>query len=59
MVLSCGHLAGFTDALVIMSLLENEKQSFSRRALLKSMGLAPLFLRPAPFYASSFPFRTK
>ena len=58
MVLSCGHLAGFTDALVIMSLLENEKQSFSRRAFLKSMGLAPLLLRPAPFYGASFLFRS-
>ena len=52
-VLSCGHLDGFTAPLAIMSLHKNEKRSFSRRALLKSMGLAPLLLRPAPFYGSS------
>jgi tetratricopeptide (TPR) repeat protein/peroxiredoxin len=35
---------------------QSEKQLFSRRKLLKSMGLAPLILRPAPFYGSSFLF---
>ena len=45
--------ARFTERLVIMSLHENEKRLVSRRALLKSMGLAPLLLRPAPFYGSS------
>jgi len=38
-----------------MSLHENEKP-LSRRALLKSMGLAPLLLRPAPFYGVSLLF---
>jgi Flp pilus assembly protein TadD/peroxiredoxin len=37
-----------------MSLHRNEKQFLSRRTLLKSMGLAPLLLRPAPFFGSSF-----
>ncbi|HEV2274486.1 MAG TPA: FG-GAP-like repeat-containing protein [Acidobacteriaceae bacterium] len=40
-----------------MSLHKNEIQSLSRRALLKSMGLAPLLLRPAPFHGSSLLFR--
>lgn len=31
-----------------------EKHDLSRRALLKGLGLAPLLLRPAPFYGSSF-----
>jgi tetratricopeptide (TPR) repeat protein len=35
---------------------KDENQSLSRRALLKSMGLAPLLLRPAPFFGSSFLF---
>ena len=39
-----------------MSLHKNEKQPLSRRALLKSMGLGPLLLRPAPFYGFSFLF---
>jgi Flp pilus assembly protein TadD/peroxiredoxin len=39
-----------------MSLYKNETHFLSRRALLKSMGLAPLLLRPAPFYGSSFLF---
>ena len=34
----------------------NKNQFLSRRALLKSMGLAPLILRPAPFFGSSFVF---
>jgi Flp pilus assembly protein TadD/peroxiredoxin len=37
-----------------MSLHRNEKQFLTRRALLKSMGLAPLLLRPAPFFGFSF-----
>jgi len=39
-----------------MSLYKNEAHLLSRRALIKSMGLAPLLLRPAPFYGSSFLF---
>src|SRR5258708_7246843 len=35
---------------------QNEKQFPSRRAVLKSMGLAPLLLRPAPFHGYSFVF---
>src|SRR5271155_5148098 len=35
---------------------KNEKQLPSRRAVLKSMGLAPLLLRPAPFAGYSFIF---
>src|SRR5271155_4682407 len=35
---------------------KNEKQFPSRRAVLKSMGLAPLLLRPAPFHGYSFLF---
>jgi tetratricopeptide (TPR) repeat protein/peroxiredoxin len=35
---------------------KNEDRFFSRRTLLKSMGLAPLLLRPAPFCGSSFLF---
>jgi Flp pilus assembly protein TadD/peroxiredoxin len=31
----------------------DEQRILSRRALLKSMGLAPLLLRPAPFYGAS------
>jgi len=31
-----------------------EKSLFSRRALLKTMGLSPLLLRPAPLFGSSF-----
>ena len=41
-----------------MSLHENVKQPLSRRAVLKSIGLVPLLLRPAPFYGSSFLFRS-
>jgi tetratricopeptide (TPR) repeat protein len=33
---------------------KNEQRILSRRALLKSMGLAPLLLRPSPFYGASF-----
>jgi tetratricopeptide (TPR) repeat protein len=33
-----------------------DSQVLSRRTLLKGMGLAPLLLRPAPFFASSFVF---
>lgn len=33
-----------------------ESSYFSRRALLKGIGLAPFFLRSAPFYGSSFLF---
>lgn len=39
-----------------MSRKKGEKQLLSRRTLLKSMGLAPLLLRPAPFHGSSFLF---
>ena len=35
---------------------KNDNQLLSRRSLLKSLGLAPLILRPAPFYGSSFLF---
>jgi Flp pilus assembly protein TadD/peroxiredoxin len=35
---------------------KNENQFLSRRTLLKSMGLAPLLLRSAPFHGSSFLF---
>src|SRR5271170_2395494 len=35
---------------------KNENQFPSRRAVLKSMGLAPLLLRPAPFHGYSFLF---
>jgi tetratricopeptide (TPR) repeat protein/peroxiredoxin len=38
---------------------KNENQFFSRRSLLKSLGLAPVLFRPAPFYASSFLFATQ
>jgi len=34
----------------------NDSRFLSRRTLLKSMGLAPLLLRPAPFIGSSFLF---
>ncbi len=37
-----------------MSHLGNEKPLLSRRTLLKSMGFAPLLLRPAPLFGSSF-----
>src|SRR5579862_1435819 len=53
-VLFCGHLADFTYLLKIMVLHDNEKQALTRRTLLKSLGLAPLLLRPAPFYGSSW-----
>ena len=33
-----------------------ENRNFSRRALLKSMGFAPLLLRPSPFFGSSLLF---
>jgi Flp pilus assembly protein TadD/peroxiredoxin len=39
-----------------MSRHKKETQMLSRRALLKGMGLAPLLLRPAPFYGTSFLF---
>ena len=39
-----------------MSRHKNESQFPSRRAVLKSMGLAPLLLRPAPFHGYSFVF---
>ena len=39
-----------------MSRHKNENQLLSRRTLLKSMGLAPLIFRPAPFHGSSFLF---
>src|SRR5664279_4691231 len=34
----------------------HESQPPTRRRFLKTMGLAPLLLRPAPFYASGFLF---
>ena len=34
---------------------QDEIRSISRRAILKSLGLAPLFLRAAPFYGSPVP----
>ena len=39
-----------------MSSLKHESQPPTRRRFLKTMGLAPLLLRPAPFYASGFLF---
>ena len=36
-----------------MSGRSNERSKLSRRALLKSVGLAPLLLRPAPFWGAS------
>src|SRR5277367_757639 len=39
-----------------MSRHKNEIQSLSRRALIKSMGLAPLLLRAAPFHGSPLLF---
>jgi len=39
-----------------MSRPKNETYLFSRRTLLKGMGLAPLLLRPAPFYGAPFLF---
>jgi Flp pilus assembly protein TadD/peroxiredoxin len=35
---------------------KNENQSLTRRRFLKSLGLAPLLFRPAPFYGSPFLF---
>ena len=35
---------------------KKDQQLLSRRTLLKSLGAAPLILRPAPFFASSFLF---
>jgi Flp pilus assembly protein TadD/peroxiredoxin len=37
---------------------KNDNEFLSRRMILKSMGLAPLLLRPAPFHGSSFLFDT-
>jgi len=39
-----------------MSRHKNEQPLLTRRSLLKTMGLAPLVLRPAPFYGSSLLF---
>ena len=39
-----------------MTRKKDNKEFLSRRALLKSVGLAPLLLRPAPFYGSSLLF---
>jgi tetratricopeptide (TPR) repeat protein len=39
-----------------MALHDNEKQLLTRRTLLKSLGLAPLLLRPATFYGSPLLF---
>src|ERR1700751_5642106 len=39
-----------------MSHDKDENQFFSRRSLLKSLGLAPMLFCPAPFHASSFLF---
>ncbi len=39
-----------------MSHHENENRLLSRRSLIKSLSLAPVLFRPAPFYASSFLF---
>src|SRR5271165_1402134 len=39
-----------------MSRHKNESQFPSRRSFLKSMGLAPLLLRPAPFHGYAFVF---
>jgi Flp pilus assembly protein TadD/peroxiredoxin len=40
-----------------MSRHKSEDRLLTRRSLLKTMGLAPLLLRPAPFYGSSLVFR--
>jgi Tfp pilus assembly protein PilF/peroxiredoxin len=40
----------------MMSAHKNRKELISRRTLLKTMGLAPLLLRPAPFYGASLLF---
>ncbi len=40
-----------------MSRHKNQNQIFSRRAILKNMGLAPLLLRPAPFHGYSLLWR--
>src|SRR5208337_1448530 len=37
----------------MMSRAKNDSQLLSRRTLLKGMGLAPLLLRPSPFYGYS------
>jgi Flp pilus assembly protein TadD/peroxiredoxin len=55
-MLSCGHLVGFPDTQIMTRRHKNDSQLLSRRALLKSMGLAPLLLRPAPFLGSSLLF---
>src|SRR5271163_3102096 len=39
-----------------MSRHKNEDRFLTRRSLLKTMGLAPLLLRPAPFHGSSMLF---
>src|SRR5438874_5160710 len=42
-----------------MSHRKNENHPFSRRTLLKSLGLAPMLFCPAPFHASSFLFASR
>src|SRR5258708_4178400 len=46
--------AGFREHSGMMSRPKDEAWSISRRAMLKDMGLAPLLLRPAPFFGSSW-----
>ena len=55
MLLACRHLPALRNTLR-MSRHKNENRFLSRRSLLKTMGLAPLLLRPAPFHGSSFLF---
>lgn len=55
-VLFCGDLDDLANFPLTMPLQIDEKQLFSRRKLLKGMGLAPLLLRPAPFYGASLVF---
>ncbi len=54
LVLSCGHFALFSDTSGMMSNRKSENSFLSRRRLLKSLGMAPLLLRPAPFFGSPF-----
>ena len=57
LVLACKHLPALRNHLGCR-VTQNEDQFLSRRSLLKTMGLAPLILRPAPLHGSSFVVRT-
>ena len=54
-VLFFGHLDNCTEQL---RMSRHKNQYFSRRAILKTMGLAPLFLRPAEFFGMPSMFGT-